>query len=720
MIDHGAVVNTILDVNARFGVIEQDRVLALSSLGFDLSVWDIFGVLAAGGALVIPGPSDRLDPARWATLCRQHGVTLWNTVPKLMEMLVEHLEDSAAQLPAQLRVVMMSGDWIPVALPDRIRTASAVAPKIVSFGGATEASIWSICYPIDVVDPAWPSIPYGKAMRNQTMHVLDPALCERESWVRGEIFIGGQGLARGYWREPDKTAARFVAHPGGTGRLYRTGDLGRYLPDGNIELLGREDSEVKVRGYRIELGEIEAVLNGHAAVRTSCITVRNVVGGQAVGADKQIVAYVVPKDGEAPSPSALRAYLEALLPVYMVPSHVVLIRSIPLSPNGKVDRQALPAPEQPAPSREEVQPPRDEVERRIAAIWRDLLQVSTIGVHDNFFALGGDSVLAIRMLARVRRETGVELGAAALFDGGLAGPSIETLGRRVSAGNAVAAMALVPIQPNGDRCPLFAVHAVGGTVLSYAKLALLLPPDQPLYGLQSVERPSDAPENLSAMAARYVEAIRRLQPLGPYRLGGWSLGGLIAFEMARQLAAAGQSIERLILIDSFAPGPGAEDERPPPATRDLVAWFARDVCGRFDADVVGDAPAADESTELQLMYGRLRRRDLLPGDLPERDFVRLYASYKQNAYAGRGYQGGAYRGSITLVCAETPPPPSFRDHPALRGPEIDDPDLGWGPFVAGTIDRYLVPGDHYAIVQQPGIERLAAQLSAVLRLADAR
>ena len=287
MIDHRGSLNTIVDVNERFNVGPEDRVLALSALNFDLSVYDVFGLLGAGGAVVLPEPGAARDPARWAELIERAGVSVWNTVPALLEMLVEYLEGVGGSLPPGLRLVLLSGDWIPVTLPARLR-ALAPAVELISMGGATEASIWSILYPVGEVRPDWRSVPYGRAMRNQTFRVLDRAMSPSPCWVPGDLYIGGIGLARGYWRDPVRTAASFVVDAESGERLYRTGDLGRLLPDGDIEFLGREDFQVKIQGQRIELGEIEAALSQHPAVRAAAV---NVVG-PARGA-RRLVAYVV-------------------------------------------------------------------------------------------------------------------------------------------------------------------------------------------------------------------------------------------------------------------------------------------------------------------------------------------------------------------------------------------------------------------------------------------
>jgi amino acid adenylation domain-containing protein len=285
-IAHQGAVNTILDINQRFHVTSQDCVLALSSLSFDLSVYDIFGTLAAGGTIVIPDAEATKDPAHWAALLIQHGVTIWNSVPALMQMLVEYLTENSIQ--SSLRLVMLSGDWLPLNLSDRIRTVFGDT-QVVSLGGATEASIWSILYPITTVDPTWKSIPYGRPMANQHFYVLNEALEPCPIWVTGQLYIGGIGLAKGYWRNEEKTNASFIIHPQTKERLYKTGDLGRYLSDGNIEFLGREDFQVKVNGYRIELGEIETILKQHPAIAQAVVSAT-----RQSRENKQLVAYIVP------------------------------------------------------------------------------------------------------------------------------------------------------------------------------------------------------------------------------------------------------------------------------------------------------------------------------------------------------------------------------------------------------------------------------------------
>ncbi|MGA6166030.1 amino acid adenylation domain-containing protein [Amycolatopsis magusensis] len=399
MIDHIGVLNTVVDINQRFEVVPEDRVLGLASLSFDLSVYDIFGPLAVGAALVLPAPDGVKDPSHWVELIDRHQVTVWDSVPMLLQLLVEAGEASAQTL-ASLRIGLLSGDWIPVSLPEKVWALNPQM-RIYSGGGATEASIWSISYPITHVDPSWTSIPYGRPLSNQRFYVLNSAQEPCPVGVAGELCIGGIGVARGYWRDEERTNASFLPDPFSDdprALLYRTGDLGRWRADGVIEFLGRVDHQVKIRGFRVELGEIDSVLSAHPAVAESVTVVH---GGR-------LASYVV----GAADPAGLRDWVHSRLPEYMVPAGVTLLDRLPLSSNGKVDRSALPEPVWQAA--DEFVEARSEQERVLAAIWADVLGVERVGVRDNFFSLGGDSILSIQMVSRAA-QAGIHLTPAQVF-----------------------------------------------------------------------------------------------------------------------------------------------------------------------------------------------------------------------------------------------------------------------------------------------------------------
>ena len=434
MIDHRGAVNTIEDINRRFAVTDQDAVLALSALNFDLSVYDIFGLLAVGGTIVYPDAAFERDPLEWTRLVETHGVTVWNTVPSLAQMWIDSLDEQPAASQAGIRVVMMSGDWIPTGLPARIRRHFPAALQY-SLGGATEVSIWSIYYPITDVDPSWSSIPYGKPMENQSFRVRKPDFRDCPEWVPGDLYIGGIGLAKGYWKDDQKTDATFVTCPHSGERLYKTGDLGRYLPDGNIEFLGREDNQVKVNGYRIELGDIEAAMVQHPEVK---LAIAAAVGERN---RRQLVAYVVLEDATRRRLHQDRAGLDALaaqvqqrvreqLPAYMLPAAFVLLDAVPLTANGKVDRKALPVPDIHRTSDKVYAPPTSEVELALCQIWQQLLQVERVGIGDNFFELGGDSLLASRAVGMIRSKFG--LGEQFRIRSFFEAPTVEAIAAIVS------------------------------------------------------------------------------------------------------------------------------------------------------------------------------------------------------------------------------------------------------------------------------------------------
>jgi amino acid adenylation domain-containing protein len=445
---HRGVMNNVLDMNGAHGIGPADRILLLSSLSFDMSVTETLGMLAAGGAIVIPRPAEATDPAAWAALCRRHGVTVWNSVPARLGMLSDHAEAHPELAPTTLRLAFLGGDWIPVPLADRVRAWAPALRDFIVLGGNTEVSIFSLIYPVREVDPAWRSIPYGVPMANQRAWVLDRHLREVPVGVAGELFLGGIGVTRGYTGRAGFTADRFLPDPHGGepgARVYRTGDRARFGADGVLELLGRIDDQVKIRGFRIEPGEIEAALRRHPAVS------RAVVVARADGGENRLVAYLLPADTAAP-PSAreLRDRLRETLPDFMVPAAYVVLDRLPLSPNGKVDRAQLPAPAAEA-ERAPYAAPRTPMERTLAVVWAEVLGVERVGIHDDFFALGGQSLMAARVVARVREACGAELGLRALFEA----PTLAELAAHADGlrGADGSASAVVPV-PRDEALPL--------------------------------------------------------------------------------------------------------------------------------------------------------------------------------------------------------------------------------------------------------------------------
>ncbi|HTB49506.1 MAG TPA: amino acid adenylation domain-containing protein, partial [Solirubrobacteraceae bacterium] len=415
MVSHRAALNTIDAINDRWGVTSEDRALAVSALDFDLSVYDIFGLLDRGGALVIPEQDSRRDAGRWLELVKCHGVTVWNSVPALLDMLLE----TAGEEPLRsLRLVLLGGDWVSLDLPGRLAATSPDC-HFIALGGATEAGIWSNAIEVEGVPLGWRSIPYGFPLRNQRFRVVDGRGRDCPDWVAGELWIGGASVAEGYRGDPERSARQFVEHDGL--RWYRTGDVGRYWPDGTLEFLGRSDHQIKIRGHRIELGEVESAIEAHPdVVHAVALTV-----GERPRLESAFIAR------EALDPQALRAFLADRLPAYMLPEQFVALGELPLSANGKIDRDEVRRLIEDTEQRSSVahEPPRGELESTIAEIWRELLGLDAIARDENFFALGGDSLTATRLMERLRRRSGVELSLRTLF----AAPTVESLATAIDA-----------------------------------------------------------------------------------------------------------------------------------------------------------------------------------------------------------------------------------------------------------------------------------------------
>ncbi|MEU7853455.1 amino acid adenylation domain-containing protein [Nonomuraea sp. NPDC049141] len=623
MIEHQAALNTIRDLNHRFHLGPDDRILALSALSFDLSVYDVYGALATGATLVMGEPSADKDPAAWARLVTEHRVTVWNSVPALMELLVDHAEHEGTDL-SSLRLVLMSGDWIPLTLPDRIR-ALAPEAEIISLGGATEGSIWSIFHPIGEIEPGWSSIPYGRPLANQSFHILDRGLCDVPIGVPGDLYIGGVGVATGYWRDPERTAAAFIVHPRSGERLYRTGDLGRYSPDGTIEFLGRADAQVKIRGYRIELGEIETHLSRHPDV-SECVVTTYGSGTQA-----QLVAYVV---GQV-DPVRLRGHLAETLPAYMIPTRFVPLPHLPLTANGKVDRRRLPAPTSPAEGGGAHTPPTTEAERLVAAVWAEVLDSgAALGVDDDFFDVGGHSLLGIKVVARLRRVLPPGAAPIAVVDL-FKHPTIRELAALVDGTTTASRGLLHELTPRRTSPPELTYVCVpygGGAAVVYQPLADALPGAYALWSLAIPGHDVGLDEErlpLDEVAARCVSEIQE-KVRGPVALyGHCGVGSALIVEIARRLEAEGRELEAVYIGAIF---PFARPGNGPMA---LLSKLARREFLRSDRSYV------NWLTSMGLDMG-----DLEPGQA--RHIIR---NMRRDSEAAEEYFTGLFEGSVERLRA---------------------------------------------------------------------
>jgi amino acid adenylation domain-containing protein len=409
MIGHRGIVNCILETNQSFHVNETDRVLAITALHHDMSVFDIFGMLASGGAIVIPDQASSRAPDHWLDLMRRHRVTIWNSVPSFLQMLLDYADIHNPSAVESLRLAFLGGDWIPLSTPSRTWDRFGDV-EVVSVGGPTETTLWNIWYPIRQIDRGWKSIPYGHAIANTRYYVLDESLQECPVGAAGELWCAGVGLMRGYWRDEEQTSTKFAVHAKTGERIYRTGDRGRWHPDGEIEFLGRMDTQVKILGQRIELGEIETLLNKFPGIQQAVAKVVT-LGGQ-----QRLAAYVATGMGQSPNITDIRAYLERQLPCHMVPTAIELVKSLPLSANGKVDRDALPTPHAWMPATPCSMTSTSGFHDPIQSIWREALNLEQVGVDDNFFDLGGNSLLLVQVHGALRKRLGLNMPVTALFE----------------------------------------------------------------------------------------------------------------------------------------------------------------------------------------------------------------------------------------------------------------------------------------------------------------
>jgi amino acid adenylation domain-containing protein len=694
MLDHCGPLNTIRDVNGRFGIGAGDVLFGVSSLCFDLSVYDVFGAVEAGARLVLPPPGPP-DPASWLDLVRAQGVTVWNSVPALMQLLVEEAEAAGATLPA-LRTVLLSGDWIPLDLPDRIRRIAPGA-QVVGLGGATEAAIWSIFFPVGEVAPDWVSIPYGRPLSRQTWYVLDACGRDAPIWTAGDLYIGGLGVARGYLNDPARTNAAFVIHPRTGERLYRTGDLGRYLPGGDIEFLGRSDFQVKVQGFRVEPGEIEHALAEHPSVG------RAVVVAHRSGSGSRLAAFVTGADGSAaPDAGVLRDALAGRLPAYMVPGRITVLDRLPLTGNGKLDRSALEAAGSAAePAERAYTAARTATERRLVEVWESVLDTAPIGVEDDFFDLGGQSYTALRVIGQITRRTGRRVPLGVLMER----RTIAALARYIDGGGG-SWSPLVRLRRDPEHeAPWFFVHPAGGNVLCYESLAAAS--DRPFHAFQA-PGPATGQEPLTGvadLAGLYVRALAEARPDGPYLLGGWSSGAVIAAEMARVLERSGAPVDRLVVVDAPAP----VTARPVDDAR-LLLWFLEDLDVGLNAtdDRLRELTARPEDERLDLALGWLADLGAPGTRLDAADLAATFAVFRGVVGGCNAYRCPGIGARVSVVRARDGLVGEFAGHPHAQ-----DPDWGWSSLTTGTVDVTALPGTHHTLLTGASAARVAGVLNDV-------
>lgn len=623
-----------------------------------------------------------------AALIARHCVTHFQCTPSMLRMLL--MEPGAAEALRPLKKLLVGGEPFPMALARQV--LAHVEGDVLNMYGPTETTIWSS---FDRVREDEAQVFIGRPIADTRMYVLDKRLRPVPVGVPGEVFIGGEGVARGYLHRPELTAERFVPDPLGAkpgARMYRTGDLARYSPEGRLEFLGRLDTQVKVRGVRIELGEVEAELRAHPDVRQAVVVARPDAAGEVI-----LVAYVVAEPKV--SSSELTRRLKARLPAPMIPAHFIQLGALPLTPNQKLDVRALPVPNAPAPEVSAAYvAPRDALELELAALWEELFDLRPIGVTSGFFELGGHSLLAVRLMSRLRARFGRQLPVSLLFQADTIQRLADVLRQRE--GVPRIREPLVRIQEAGDKPPLFFVHPTGGDVLCYAPLARQLGPRQPFFALQAL-MDSDS-HSVEEMAARYLEEVRRVRPQGPYRLGGWSTGGIVAQAMARLLEADGEQVEVLMLLETWSPDLYQQAQEPGA----LMAWFATDLLGGTEAARLDPArmESLDEGGRLRYLVEHAKQLGALPGvELPEME--QRFRVFARNARALARYRPGRYAGKVLFLQAE-------QMTASMKG-SMPAPVESWGEDLSQA-RLHRVPGNHYTMLQAPHVREVADRMTVVL------
>ncbi len=634
-VTHANLAHLIVTMREWTRLTAVDRLLAVTTISFDIAALELLTPLVCGARVVLSREEDVLDPEGLARLIGSSRATVVQATPTLWQSLLADVPEALHGLR-----VLTGGEALPTATARGLRKRAA---EVLNVYGPTETTIWSTAarLPRDS-DRIAIGIPIG----DTRAYVLDTWLRPVPDGVPGELYLAGSGVARGYWRQPGRTAERFPADPYGPpgARMYRTGDVVRRCPDGQLEFLGRADDQVKVRGHRIEPGEIETVLTLSGAVAEAVCVVQRTEGGSP-----RIVAFIVPAPGAVTDLDRLRDTVALRLPAFMVPSAIVAVDALPPTANGKVDRRALAARSiAPAVTSRAPRTPREE---RLCTLFAQLLGVADVGVDDSFFALGGHSLLATRLMSRLRRETGALLPVRVLYEA----PTPAALARRLGGERSAEFPVLLPLRPGGTRPPLFCVHPAAGISWVYSSLIPHLDEELPLHGLQArglSDGTQSLPGSVEEMAADYVGEIRRVQPSGPYHLLGWSFGGIVAHAMAVRLRALGEQVGALVLVDAY-PGGGptllpVATEAVDPRVEQLVREYGQSAGSGFD---IADIDALS----------------------------RIFAN---NERLMHGFEPQKYDGDALLVTATADKQPG------------DELSRRWAPFVGGDLERYDIDCTH--------------------------
>jgi amino acid adenylation domain-containing protein len=715
---HRAIVNKLLWRQKTYGLGERDRLLQKTPFSFDVSVWEFFWPLISGATLVVAQPGGHRDPAYLGQVIAEQRITTIHFVPSMLQVFVEGADADKCR---SLRRVFCSGEALSFELQERFYDRFS-GVELHNLYGPTETAVEVSFWACRRGEGAR-GVPIGRPIGNVQLYVLDDRMKPVPVGLPGELYIGGVAVGRGYWRRPDLTTERFVQDPfnaeSGAG-LYRTGDLARWRPDGNIEYLGRLDHQVKVRGFRIELGEIESALLCHPDIRETVVVAR-----QYGSCDTRLIGYVVANSKNSPpAPSQIRSFLMRSLPEYMVPSTIVVLEALPLSPNGKVDRKALPAFDPVRPESDELfAAPRTSTESELARIWSQVLRVDKVGIYDNFFDLGGHSLLATQVISRVNETFPVKLALRRIFET----PTVAGLAQAMEGDAATGVReSLRLLKPGGAGPALFLVHDGVGDTHVYNNLAKHMPEMVKVFGIDPYGT-GYCPilhTRIPDMAAYYVQQIREIQPEGPYFLGSLCAGGMIAFEMGLQLEALSLPVGFVTLLD--APGP---------RMRLKPLLIKKRQLARFTAVLHGGAENSGMSHLLDRLAILTRKlRNFLVHESASRAtrfseairFRRLRWVLDLGRPVPRYLQGMSVMTVLSFARKEYLPARLLEGKAVLirstEGEGTDeaivnltsDPLFDWGGRVKGKLEVLDIPGGHSSMLQEPNVDELARYLSVLI------
>jgi amino acid adenylation domain-containing protein len=692
LVPHSGVSNLATAQIRIFNVQPNSRVLQFASVSFDASISEVVMALLAGATLVMGTRESLLPGPTLIQLLRDFAIATVTLPPSVLAVL------PANELPA-LRTIIVAGE---ACSRDLIAKWSS-GRRFFNAYGPTESTVCAtIAECTDSKEP--PSI--GRPIANTQVYILDAQKQLVPIGVPGELYIGGVGVTRGYLNRPELTADRFILNPFSNdsgSRLYKTGDLVRYLPDGNIEYLGRIDHQVKIRGFRIELGEIEAVLRQHRAVQDAVV-----IGQEYDLNDKRLVAYVVPSQEQVLSTTELRQYLKQKLPDHMVPSAFVPLEALPLTPNDKVDRRALPMPDGTKSVEETFASPLTTFEEVLAGIWSEVLRLNSVGIHDNFFELGGHSLLAVRLLAQIEKTFGKNLPLATIFQS----PTIQQLANILrQKGWSAPCQTLVTIQPEGSKPPFFGIHSLGKGQEHYRNIARHLGSDQPIYGVDYwlATQTKDTKEALKTwsveeLAAHYIKDMRILQPEGPYFLAGLSFAGLVAYEMAQQLVTQDQKVALLVLFDTVCPTLSVKSLDINSLQIHLRNLSQLEMKEKLAYIMMKVKPKIQHYLKsIKSFSQKLAEKFYLKFKLPMPYALHYSLIVEANKKLGSDYALQVYPGKVTLFRASDQ---------AVTYDQFSD--LGWSALAVGGLEIHEVPGDHLHMFQEPHVQILAEKLRACI------